>query len=159
MQLSGKEWRCILEVGLIIQCLHHIRKMFSNGFAQIAIISSIISVLLWLFPFPFFFFLKDYRITHPNVTVLDPPDAIQHVYSRQSMLQVVAELNLSDPYGNLLCCISFLSWLKIHTSLMHVRPFVVQEQWVYPNSWLSRKIHHLFLILWIWLGWGCRWVC
>ncbi|XP_057794241.1 inositol-tetrakisphosphate 1-kinase 3-like isoform X1 [Salvia miltiorrhiza] len=43
--------------------------------------------------------LEDYRITHPNVTVLDPPDAIEHVYSRQSMLQVVAELNLSDPYG------------------------------------------------------------
>ncbi|XP_047980703.1 inositol-tetrakisphosphate 1-kinase 3-like [Salvia hispanica] len=43
--------------------------------------------------------LEDYRITHPNVTVLDPPDAIQHVYSRQSMLQVVAELNLTDPYG------------------------------------------------------------
>ena len=49
-----------------------------------------------------FHFLQDYRITHPNVTVLDPPDAIQHVYSRQSMLQVVAELNLTDPYGNLL---------------------------------------------------------
>lgn len=51
----------------------------------------------------FFFFsiLKDYRRTHPNVTVLDPPDAIQHVYSRQSMLQVVADLNLSDSYGNL----------------------------------------------------------
>ncbi|KAG6402619.1 hypothetical protein SASPL_134821 [Salvia splendens] len=43
--------------------------------------------------------LEDYRITHPNVTVLDPPDAIQHVYSRQSMLQVVADLNLSDHYG------------------------------------------------------------
>ncbi|KAG6434697.1 hypothetical protein SASPL_106337 [Salvia splendens] len=43
--------------------------------------------------------LEDYRITHPNVTVLDPPDAIQHVYSRQSMLEVVAELNLTDPYG------------------------------------------------------------
>ncbi|KAH6764949.1 Inositol 1 [Perilla frutescens var. hirtella] len=43
--------------------------------------------------------LEDYRTTHPNVTVLDPPDAIQHVHNRQSMLQVVADLNLSDSYG------------------------------------------------------------
>lgn len=37
---------------------------------------------------------------HPEVTVLDPPDAIQHVYNRQSMLQDVANLDLSDTYGN-----------------------------------------------------------
>lgn len=37
---------------------------------------------------------------HPDVTVLDPPDAIQHVYNRQSMLQDVAALKLSDAYGN-----------------------------------------------------------
>ncbi|KAK4428721.1 Inositol-tetrakisphosphate 1-kinase [Sesamum alatum] len=43
--------------------------------------------------------LEDYRQTHPNVTVLDPPDAIQHVYNRQSMLQDVADLNLSDSHG------------------------------------------------------------
>ncbi|XP_059631190.1 inositol-tetrakisphosphate 1-kinase 3-like [Cornus florida] len=43
--------------------------------------------------------LEDYRLTHPEVTVLDPPDAIQHVHNRQSMLQDVADLNLSDPYG------------------------------------------------------------
>lgn len=43
--------------------------------------------------------LEDYRETHPEVTVLDPPDAIQHVYNRQSMLQDVADLNLSDTYG------------------------------------------------------------
>ncbi|XP_073019986.1 inositol-tetrakisphosphate 1-kinase 3-like isoform X1 [Primulina eburnea] len=43
--------------------------------------------------------LEDYRQTHPEVTVLDPPDAIQHVYNRQSMLQDVADLNLSDPCG------------------------------------------------------------
>lgn len=46
------------------------------------------------------FFLKDYRQNHPEVTVLDPPDAIQHVHNRQSMLQDVADLNLSDCYGN-----------------------------------------------------------
>ncbi|KAL8490307.1 hypothetical protein ACS0TY_025998 [Phlomoides rotata] len=43
--------------------------------------------------------LEDYWQTHPDVTVLDPPDAIQHVYNRQSMLQVVADLDLSNSYG------------------------------------------------------------
>ncbi|XP_058080764.1 inositol-tetrakisphosphate 1-kinase 3-like isoform X2 [Magnolia sinica] len=43
--------------------------------------------------------LEDYRLKHPEVTVLDPPDAIQHVHNRQSMLQDVADLNLSDCYG------------------------------------------------------------
>ncbi|GFZ10110.1 inositol 1,3,4-trisphosphate 5/6-kinase family protein [Actinidia rufa] len=46
--------------------------------------------------------LEDYRKTHPEVTVLDPPDAIQHVYNRQFMLQDVADLNLSDAYGGVL---------------------------------------------------------
>jgi hypothetical protein len=46
--------------------------------------------------------LKDYRQKHPEVTVLDPPDAIQHLYNRQSMLQHVADLNLPDCHGNLL---------------------------------------------------------
>ncbi|OMO73838.1 Inositol-tetrakisphosphate 1-kinase [Corchorus capsularis] len=44
-------------------------------------------------------FLKEYRETHPEVTVLDPPDAIQHLHNRQSMLQDVVDLNLSDFYG------------------------------------------------------------
>ncbi|XP_072990931.1 inositol-tetrakisphosphate 1-kinase 3 isoform X1 [Typha latifolia] len=43
--------------------------------------------------------LEDYREKHPDVTVLDPPDAIRHLYNRQSMLQEVADLNLSDYYG------------------------------------------------------------
>ncbi|KAG5543719.1 hypothetical protein RHGRI_016471 [Rhododendron griersonianum] len=43
--------------------------------------------------------LEDYRQTHPEVTVLDPPDAIQQVHNRQFMLQEVADLNLSDAYG------------------------------------------------------------
>ncbi|XP_058778522.1 inositol-tetrakisphosphate 1-kinase 4-like isoform X2 [Vicia villosa] len=42
---------------------------------------------------------KDYRHKHPEVTILDPPDAIQHLLNRQSMLQNVAELNLSDCHG------------------------------------------------------------
>lgn len=44
--------------------------------------------------------LKDYWNAHPEVTVLDPPQAIQQVHNRQSMLQDVADLNLSDRYGN-----------------------------------------------------------
>ncbi|XP_076902257.1 inositol-tetrakisphosphate 1-kinase 3-like isoform X2 [Bidens hawaiensis] len=43
--------------------------------------------------------LEDYRLTHPEVTVLDPPDAIQHLHNRQSMLQDVADLDFSDAYG------------------------------------------------------------
>ncbi|XP_022725205.1 inositol-tetrakisphosphate 1-kinase 3-like isoform X2 [Durio zibethinus] len=41
----------------------------------------------------------DYRQTQPQVIVLDPPDAIQHLYNRQSMLQNVVDLNLSDFHG------------------------------------------------------------
>ncbi|KAL3014039.1 hypothetical protein AAZX31_06G085700 [Glycine max] len=43
--------------------------------------------------------LEDYRLSHPEVTVLDPPDAIQHLRNRQYMLQAVADMNLSDSYG------------------------------------------------------------
>ncbi|XP_068656052.1 inositol-tetrakisphosphate 1-kinase 4-like isoform X1 [Aristolochia californica] len=43
--------------------------------------------------------LEDYWQKHPEVTVLDPPNAIQHVHNRQSMLQDVADLNLSDCNG------------------------------------------------------------
>ncbi|XP_066387116.1 inositol-tetrakisphosphate 1-kinase 1-like isoform X5 [Miscanthus floridulus] len=39
----------------------------------------------------------DYREEHPEVTV-DPPNAIQHLHNRQSMLQEVADLNLSNGY-------------------------------------------------------------
>ena len=44
--------------------------------------------------------LQDYWNEHPEVTILDPPRAIQQVHNRQSMLQDVADLNLSDRYGN-----------------------------------------------------------
>ncbi|CAL9115212.1 unnamed protein product [Musa textilis] len=43
--------------------------------------------------------LEDYMENHPEVTVLDPPAAIQRLYNRQSMLQDVADLNLSNCYG------------------------------------------------------------
>ncbi|XP_042400066.1 inositol-tetrakisphosphate 1-kinase 1-like isoform X1 [Zingiber officinale] len=43
--------------------------------------------------------LEDYLEKHPEVTVLDPPAAIKHLHNRQSMLQDVADLNLSDCYG------------------------------------------------------------
>jgi inositol-1,3,4-trisphosphate 5/6-kinase/inositol-tetrakisphosphate 1-kinase len=49
--------------------------------------------------------LKDYREEHPEVTVLDPPNAIQHLHNRQSMLQEVADLNLSNGYGNFSYCV------------------------------------------------------
>ncbi|CAM8936534.1 hypothetical protein QQ045_012492 [Rhodiola kirilowii] len=43
--------------------------------------------------------LEDYRQAHPEVTVLDPPDAILHLRDRQSMLQDVADINLSNSHG------------------------------------------------------------
>ncbi|GJN23470.1 hypothetical protein PR202_gb11120 [Eleusine coracana subsp. coracana] len=43
--------------------------------------------------------LEEYRETHPEVTVLDPPGAIAHLLDRQSMLQEVSDLDLSDCYG------------------------------------------------------------
>ncbi|KAL3843838.1 hypothetical protein ACJIZ3_001241 [Penstemon smallii] len=43
--------------------------------------------------------IEAYRREHPEVTVLDPPDAIQHVYNRQSMLEDIADLKLPDSYG------------------------------------------------------------
>ncbi|TQD83700.1 hypothetical protein C1H46_030730 [Malus baccata] len=42
---------------------------------------------------------KDYRQKHPEVTVLDPPNSVKNLYNRQSMLQEVADLNLSDCHG------------------------------------------------------------
>lgn len=45
--------------------------------------------------------LEEYRQAHPEVTLLDPPDAIKILHNRQSMLQVVADLNLSDSYGQI----------------------------------------------------------
>lgn len=49
--------------------------------------------------FYFIFPLKDYQRLHPEVTVVDPPDAIQHLRNRQSMLEVVADLKLPESYG------------------------------------------------------------
>ncbi|XP_065632952.1 inositol-tetrakisphosphate 1-kinase 4 isoform X2 [Quercus suber] len=43
--------------------------------------------------------IEDYGHKHPEVTVLDPPDAIQHLRNRKSMLQGVLDLNLSDCHG------------------------------------------------------------
>lgn len=56
----------------------------------------------FIFTSPFFLkFLKDYRLKHPEVTVLDPPYSIQHVYNRQSMLEDVPGINLPECYGRL----------------------------------------------------------
>jgi inositol-1,3,4-trisphosphate 5/6-kinase/inositol-tetrakisphosphate 1-kinase len=44
--------------------------------------------------------LEEYRETHPEVTVLDPPGAIEHLLNRQSMLQEVSKLDLADCHGN-----------------------------------------------------------
>jgi len=56
----------------------------------------------------YYFLLKDYRKNNPEVAVLDPPDAIEQLLNRQSMLNDVTNLNLSDCYGNLLLFLSSL---------------------------------------------------
>ncbi|PPD91388.1 hypothetical protein GOBAR_DD11680 [Gossypium barbadense] len=69
-KMTGREWRQILEVGL-----------GSRSYS-----------------FCFFLGMMEYRQTHPKVLVLDPPDAIQHLHNRQSMLQCVADMNLFESY-------------------------------------------------------------
>ncbi|KAI6701522.1 hypothetical protein NL676_015846 [Syzygium grande] len=43
--------------------------------------------------------IEGYQRQHPEVAVVDPPDAIEHLRDRQSMLQDVADLNMHDCYG------------------------------------------------------------
>ncbi|KAF1860810.1 hypothetical protein Lal_00000223 [Lupinus albus] len=43
--------------------------------------------------------IEDYRQKRPEVIILDPPDAIQHLHNRESMLQDVVDINLSDCHG------------------------------------------------------------
>jgi inositol-1,3,4-trisphosphate 5/6-kinase / inositol-tetrakisphosphate 1-kinase len=49
--------------------------------------------------------------THPEVTVLDPPGAIAHLLDRQSMLQEVSDLDLSNCYGNFYIVPSLVTFL------------------------------------------------
>ena len=74
-----------------------------------------------------YFCLKDYRQTHPEVTVLDPPDAIQHVYNRQFMLQDVADLNLSDAYGNCYPTLLGSMALEISCPCFLLASFIIQQ--------------------------------
>ncbi|XP_031480433.1 inositol-tetrakisphosphate 1-kinase 3-like isoform X2 [Nymphaea colorata] len=45
--------------------------------------------------------LEEYQLKHPEVTVLDPPDAIKQLHNRQSMLKDVADLNLCSSSGKI----------------------------------------------------------
>ncbi|GAY48785.1 hypothetical protein CUMW_114430 [Citrus unshiu] len=102
-KLSGMEWCKIIELcsaGLLLQeilytgvlgtCMLYIFKCQHDGNLDPLTVCSYIFVI---------FLLKDYRQKHPEVTILDPPDAIKHLHNRQSMLQDVADLNLSDCNG------------------------------------------------------------
>ncbi|VVB02117.1 unnamed protein product [Arabis nemorensis] len=59
--------------------------------------------------------IEDYQQKHPEVTVLDPPGAIQRIYNRQSMLQGIADLNLADCDG-IVCVPKQMVVLKDTTS-------------------------------------------
>jgi len=64
-------------------------------------------------------FLEEYLEEHPEVTVLDPPNAIEHLNNRQSMLEEVADLNLSNFYGNI-----EISMVISHTGLEGMMLFI-----------------------------------
>jgi hypothetical protein len=52
--------------------------------------------------------LQDYVQKFPEVTVVDPPAAIQQLRNRQSMLQDVVDLKLTDSDGKLYHVFSYL---------------------------------------------------
>ncbi|PON55169.1 Inositol-tetrakisphosphate 1-kinase [Parasponia andersonii] len=43
--------------------------------------------------------IEDYKQKHSEVIVLDPPKAIRHLHNRQTMLQDVADIDLSEYHG------------------------------------------------------------
>ncbi|KAL3621061.1 hypothetical protein CASFOL_035973 [Castilleja foliolosa] len=91
--------------------------------------------------------IEEYHRVHPEVTVLDPPEAIQHLCNRQSMLEVVADLKFPD-YDGKVCVPRQLVISNFHSSIpdevakaglnlpLVVKPLVVDG---------SAKSHELFL--------------
>ena len=55
--------------------------------------------------------LQAYKQRNPDVVILDPPEAIQKVYNRKSMLQEVDSLNFCHPQGFKSSCLLSLSLL------------------------------------------------
>ncbi|PHU20596.1 Inositol-tetrakisphosphate 1-kinase 2 [Capsicum chinense] len=90
-KLSGSKWRRNLEVGSFesFLCVYYYLQNPVDNFQEWSLGLTQPQKLAQ----------EEYRLTHPDVTVLDPPDAIQQVYNRQYMLEDVADLNLSDTYG------------------------------------------------------------
>ncbi|CAI8604786.1 unnamed protein product [Vicia faba] len=88
-KLSGEEWREIIEVCL----LDTLQLTFT---LVLALLTMNHDRMVEIGP-PIF--NQDFRQKHPDVIVLDPPDAIQHLHNRQSMLQDVVDLNLSESNG------------------------------------------------------------
>lgn len=69
--------------------------------------------------------MQDYQRIHPEVTVIDPPDAIQRLRNRQSMLEVVADLNLPDSYGIFRHHLRIpVKWYLRNLSLTHLLQYV-----------------------------------
>ncbi|MBA0721143.1 hypothetical protein Golax_008715 [Gossypium laxum] len=93
-KMTGREWRQILEVGL-----------GSRSYS-----------------FCFLLGMMEYRQTHPKVLVLDPPDAIQHLHNRQSMLQYVADMNLLESSGK----VGVLRQLVIKRDTSSIPDFVAE---------------------------------
>ncbi|XP_057788069.1 inositol-tetrakisphosphate 1-kinase 4-like isoform X3 [Salvia miltiorrhiza] len=78
--------------------------------------------------------IEDYQRLHPEVTVVDPPSAIQHLRNRQSMLEVVVDLKLPESYvvkplvvdGSVKSHALFLAYDHISLSELEA-PMVLQE--------------------------------
>ncbi|XP_066368894.1 inositol-tetrakisphosphate 1-kinase 3 isoform X3 [Miscanthus floridulus] len=76
--------------------------------------------------------LEEYREAHPEVTVLDPPGAIANLLDRQSMLQEVSELDLTDYHvaKPLVAKSHELSLAYDPTSLTKLEPPLVLQEFV-----------------------------
>ncbi|EPS73197.1 hypothetical protein M569_01552 [Genlisea aurea] len=91
--------------------------------------------------------IQEYRNIHPEAIVVDPPDAIRHLYNRQSMLEVVGDLKLPESYGKIciprqLVISEYLSSVPDEVKKAGLRYPLVAKPLVVDGS---SKSHELFL--------------
>ncbi|KAK4476962.1 hypothetical protein RD792_016132 [Penstemon davidsonii] len=144
---AGKEGSQVIENTKIGNLGVYIFVAWNELSVQLRKIISEIPQYLSLSQVLYIFLLKDYQRAHPELMVLDPPEAIQHVHNRQSMLENVADMKLPDCYGKV-CTPRQLVILKDPTSIpdevtkaglrvpLVVKPLVVDG---------TAKSHELFL--------------
>uniref|UniRef100_A0A0D3BLK8 Inositol-tetrakisphosphate 1-kinase n=1 Tax=Brassica oleracea var. oleracea TaxID=109376 RepID=A0A0D3BLK8_BRAOL len=85
--------------------------------------------------------IEDYQKKHQEVTVLDPPGAIQRIHNRQSMLQGLADLNLSDCSGSIFVPKQMVVLKDSASSADRAIEAVAKPLWIDGTA----KSHQLFL--------------